>query len=197
MAEKDEKWPENKKGKFYVDEQCIDCDLCRETAPDYFTRNEDGGILLLLMVMVTLIGISAGIAGSSWSTIMQRSNEEELLWRGEQYRKAIESYYTKAHTGKQGMFPSKLEYLLKDPRSLQTLPHIRKLYKDPITKEDFVLVKDAGGRIIGVKSSSGKKPFKQGNFPADYSTFAGKGKYSEWEFVYRPQKKSPPAKTGT
>ena len=43
MAEKDDKWPENVGGKFYVDEQCIDCDLCRETAPDYFTRDEDGG----------------------------------------------------------------------------------------------------------------------------------------------------------
>lgn len=43
MAEKNEKWPENISGKFYVDEQCIDCDLCRETAPDFFTRNEDGG----------------------------------------------------------------------------------------------------------------------------------------------------------
>ena len=43
MAERDEKWPENVKGKFYVDEQCIDCDLCRETAPNFFTRNEDGG----------------------------------------------------------------------------------------------------------------------------------------------------------
>ena len=43
MAEKDEKWPENIKGKFYVDEQCIDCDLCRETAPDNFMRYEDGG----------------------------------------------------------------------------------------------------------------------------------------------------------
>ena len=43
MAEKDEKWPENVSGKFYVDEQCIDCDLCRETAPNFFTRNEDGG----------------------------------------------------------------------------------------------------------------------------------------------------------
>ena len=43
MADKDEKWPENVTGKFYVDEQCIDCDLCRETAPDFFTRNEDGG----------------------------------------------------------------------------------------------------------------------------------------------------------
>ena len=43
MADIDEKWPENVKGKYYVDEQCIDCDLCRETAPDFFTRNEDGG----------------------------------------------------------------------------------------------------------------------------------------------------------
>ena len=41
MAEKDDKWADNAPGKFYVDEQCIDCDLCRETAPDFFTRNED------------------------------------------------------------------------------------------------------------------------------------------------------------
>jgi ferredoxin len=43
MADKEDKWPENIVGQFYVDEQCIDCDLCRETAPDFFTRNEDGG----------------------------------------------------------------------------------------------------------------------------------------------------------
>ncbi|HQU08609.1 MAG TPA: ferredoxin [Opitutales bacterium] len=30
-------------GKFYVDEQCIDCDLCRETAPNFFTRNDASG----------------------------------------------------------------------------------------------------------------------------------------------------------
>lgn len=43
MADKQEKFEENVPGKFYVDRQCIDCDLCRETAPDFFTRNEDGG----------------------------------------------------------------------------------------------------------------------------------------------------------
>ena len=42
MADKAHKWPVNVKGKFYVDEQCIDCDLCRETAPDFFGRNDDG-----------------------------------------------------------------------------------------------------------------------------------------------------------
>lgn len=43
MADKNDMWPENVAGKFYVDEQCIDCDLCRETAPDFFARSEDGG----------------------------------------------------------------------------------------------------------------------------------------------------------
>jgi|TARA_B110000438_G_scaffold291490_1_gene328502 ferredoxin len=43
MADKEDKWEDNIIGKFYVDEQCIDCDLCRETAPDFFTRSDDGG----------------------------------------------------------------------------------------------------------------------------------------------------------
>ena len=43
MADKANRYPENVGGKFYVDNQCIDCDLCRETAPENFTRNDDGG----------------------------------------------------------------------------------------------------------------------------------------------------------
>jgi ferredoxin len=43
MADVANKYPENVPGKYYVDNQCIDCDLCRETAPDNFKRNEDGG----------------------------------------------------------------------------------------------------------------------------------------------------------
>ena len=43
MAEKENKYADNIAGSFYVDDQCIDCDLCRETAPANFTRNEEGG----------------------------------------------------------------------------------------------------------------------------------------------------------
>lgn len=43
MAEVEDKYSDNVDGAFYVDDQCIDCDLCRETASDNFTRNEDGG----------------------------------------------------------------------------------------------------------------------------------------------------------
>jgi ferredoxin len=41
MADKSQKWPDNVNGKFYVDRQCIDCALCRETAPDFFGRNDN------------------------------------------------------------------------------------------------------------------------------------------------------------
>jgi ferredoxin len=43
MADKANKYPENVAGKYFVDNQCIDCDLCRETAPNNFQRNENGG----------------------------------------------------------------------------------------------------------------------------------------------------------
>ena len=43
MANKADKWPQNAGGKFYVDQQCIDCDLCRETAPSFFQRHDEGG----------------------------------------------------------------------------------------------------------------------------------------------------------
>lgn len=43
MADVANRYPENTAGKYYVDNQCIDCDLCRETAPDNFKRNDDGG----------------------------------------------------------------------------------------------------------------------------------------------------------
>jgi ferredoxin len=43
MAEIRDKLPENVRGKFYVDNQCIDCDVCRDTSPKNFTRNDENG----------------------------------------------------------------------------------------------------------------------------------------------------------
>ena len=43
MADPENKYADNVSGDYYVDDQCIDCDLCRETAPDNFKRNEDLG----------------------------------------------------------------------------------------------------------------------------------------------------------
>lgn len=43
MADKSKKWSDNVGGKFYVDDQCIDCDACRTEAPANFRRNDEHG----------------------------------------------------------------------------------------------------------------------------------------------------------
>ena len=43
MADKENRYMDNTQGQYYVDDQCIDCDLCRETAPDNYTRQDEGG----------------------------------------------------------------------------------------------------------------------------------------------------------
>ena len=43
MAASKDRYPENPAGKYYVDSQCIACDVCRVTAPSNFRREEDKG----------------------------------------------------------------------------------------------------------------------------------------------------------
>jgi ferredoxin len=43
MADAAHKLPDNVAGRYFVDRTCIDCDLCRETAPNNFTRNDAEG----------------------------------------------------------------------------------------------------------------------------------------------------------
>ncbi len=43
MADLSQKVPENVLGSFYVDATRIDCDLCRETAPLNFIRQDAEG----------------------------------------------------------------------------------------------------------------------------------------------------------
>jgi ferredoxin len=43
MADRTQKQPLNISGRLYVDVACIDCDLCRITAPANFRANEEDG----------------------------------------------------------------------------------------------------------------------------------------------------------
>ncbi|HSI88986.1 MAG TPA: ferredoxin [Pyrinomonadaceae bacterium] len=53
MAEPADKLPDNTPGSFYVDKQCIDCDVCRDTAPANFTRNDENGYSFVYKQPVT------------------------------------------------------------------------------------------------------------------------------------------------
>lgn len=53
MADRNRKAPENVPGSYYVDDTCIDCDLCRSTAPGIFRRHDDGGYTYVFRQPVT------------------------------------------------------------------------------------------------------------------------------------------------
>ena len=157
-----------------------------------------GSVLLALLVMIVVLGLAASMAGQSLRAFMQREREEELLWRGLQYRRALAGYQSVKH-GAQQMYPSSLDDLLKDPRSAASVRHLRRLYDDPMTGKEWELIKDPAERIIGVHSSSDLEPFKQTGFPAGLEAFEGKTSYRDWQFVYTPEKKpegQPPGPAG-
>ena len=154
-------------------------------------RDERGFALLTVLVLVVVLGLALGLAGSSWTDIMQRAREEELFWRGDQYRKAIEAFYGVKHGGGLQVFPAKLEDLLRDPRSPGVVRYLRRLYPDPMTGGEWELIKDPSGRIQGVRSSSALRPFRQAGFPVGYENFEGRQNYSEWEFIYTPARPVP------
>ncbi|MEP6569047.1 MAG: ferredoxin [Acidobacteriota bacterium] len=40
MPDRNDRVKENVPGTYYVDSTCIDCDVCRDTAPDNFRRSD-------------------------------------------------------------------------------------------------------------------------------------------------------------
>lgn len=47
MATTTERLPQNIIGRYYVDSSCIDCDLCRNTAPTFFKRDDETGFSIV------------------------------------------------------------------------------------------------------------------------------------------------------
>jgi type II secretory pathway pseudopilin PulG len=148
-----------------------------------------GTILLTLLFLVVVLGLAASMAGQALKDYAQREREDELLWRGQQYRQAIASY-VRGQSGVQ-VYPSSLEDLLRDPRFPGVIRHLRRPYDDPMTGQTWELIRDGGNRVIGVRSTSTLKPFRQAGFPVELEGLEYKNSYSEWEFIYVPPKKVP------
>ncbi len=53
MPNLSERLPENAVGAFYVDASCIDCSICRDTAPAFFTRHDELGLSVVYRQPVT------------------------------------------------------------------------------------------------------------------------------------------------
>lgn len=152
-------------------------------------RNNGGFTLMGVLVLVTISGIGLMGASQCWRTIAQREREEALLFRGDQIRKAIESYYMAGAGGAAGgKYPRRMEDLLKDPRFGAVRRHLRKIYRNPIDeKGKWELIRDGAGRIKGVYGKSEEKPLKRSEFDISYSEFENAETYTDWKFVFVPK----------
>jgi len=134
----------------------------QKTVPDPF-NNQRGVTYLALMFLVVLIGISLMAVNQHWSVILKRDREKELVFRGMRIQQAIERYAADFEVQKgtrQNQYPLTLEALTKRPKR-----YLQVVYKDPITGEDFELMK-RGAEIRGVRSTSLDPPMDQVTFPA-------------------------------
>ena len=140
-----------------------------------------GFTYVAVLVWVALVGVGLSVTGELWRTTMQREREAELLFVGEQFRRALNAYYTQS-PGVQ-RFPPTLEALLRDERFPGVRRHLRRIYVDPVTgKAEWGVVRQPGGGIVGVHSLSKQRPLRTGNFTGAEEAFAGKQRYSDWVF---------------
>ena len=83
-----------------------------------------GFAMVALLVSLSVMGLMTSIMLPVWSHAAKREREAELIFRGEQYRRAIELYQRKVA----GAFPPDLETLVGQR-------FLRKLYTDPMAED--------------------------------------------------------------
>lgn len=141
----------------------------------------NGFTYVVVLAWVALVGIGLAITGELWRTAAQREREAQLLFIGEEFRRALNSYYEQS-PGVQ-RFPTSLSALLRDERYPTVRRHLRRMYVDPMTgKAEWGLVRQPEGGIVGIFSLSTAQPLRTGNFSGANEGYAGSRKYSEWVF---------------
>jgi type II secretory pathway pseudopilin PulG len=112
-------------------------------------RKQAGYSLLMVVFLVATVLILAATAVPNVLVQGRREREEEMIWRGEQYQRAIGMYFRKF-----GKYPTKVDDLVKQTNGVRFL---RQAYTDPMNKEDgswrFIYV-GPNGQLIGTLRSA-------------------------------------------
>ncbi len=138
-----------------------------------------------MLLAVAFLGIGLAAIGTVWATVAQRERETQLLFVGDAYRAAINSYYASGPVAHQ--LPKELDELIEDRRGPVLRRHLRRLYPDPITGQlDWELIRDPDGGIRGLNSTSARAPLKRAHFSADDAEFEAAECYCDWKFVFSP-----------
>ena len=150
-------------------------------------RKQSGLALLGVIVFVAALGIGMAALGTVWQTAAQREKEAELLFVGDQFRNAIESFQSSPVNGAV-VLPKTFDDLLADRRFPNPVRHLRRVYRDPLTGlDEWGLIRGSDGGIAGVYSLASGAPRKTANFPPRYAHFEKAESYQDWRFELRNQ----------
>lgn len=138
-----------------------------------------GLVLLALLIALMLMSIALAGALDVWSLQRRREDERQLLFAGDQYRKAIVRYYRLAR-----VYPQTVDDLLDDNRFVKPAHHLRRAYPDPITGQNDWAFLWRDDRFFGVYSNSDQATVKRAGFPTRYMDFEGEETYRKWKFLY-------------
>jgi hypothetical protein len=106
---------------------------------------EAGYAVLLAIFLVASLLLFAAVAAPNVLTEGRRVREQEAIWRGNQYVRAIRLYYQK-----NGKYPSSLEDLTKP--NAAGVHFLRKAYKEPMNKADGswrLIYVTGSGQLVG------------------------------------------------
>jgi hypothetical protein len=121
------------------------CDDRQGTREPRIRSQESGFAYLMALFMLLFMLIASSAAILDLRTERRRQREDEMIWRGNQYVRAIRLYYRKT-----GHYPQNLDELQKGLPELHFLRFAA--YTDPVNKSDgawrFIYV-NAAGQIIG------------------------------------------------
>jgi len=143
---------------------------CGSRPPSQGVKAKQRGFTYLgFLLFIAIAGAGLAAFADIASHAAQREKEAELLFRGNQFREGIASYYK------------------KEQRYPMPVRHLRRLYPDPMSgAADWGLVEAPGGGVMGVYSKSDARPIKTGNFPLINQEFQDSQAYADWKFVHSP-----------
>ena len=153
--------------------------------------NDDSGFtIIVVLVAVAVTSILLSTVVTTWTHVMRRADEAELIWRGQQYAKAIECY-----VGLRAVPPTELEQLAE-------ARCIRQLYAQPLSDDgSWRLVRAtapgvvptagaadpsaAGGRLLrrNLRSSEPIVGVAPGITGTAIRAYDDSYDYEEWEFT--------------
>jgi type II secretory pathway pseudopilin PulG len=103
------------------------------------SRSDRGFVMVALLIGMSVAAIWMAAALPAWRQQTQRQREEDLIFRGEQYARAIVLFQDK----NRGALPPSIDVLVSGH-------YLRKKWKDPITNHDFIPL----GAGVGVPGNS-------------------------------------------